>query len=109
MDIPGSQLLIYPMCDPSCSSESYELLSEGYLLTKDNMIWFWDKFRSSEADNINPTFNLFEFDFEKALPPMGGRAFSKSNSKRLKVGLILSASELLNLSQNQIILSFVSK
>jgi acetyl esterase len=69
MDIPGSQLLIYPMCDPSCSSESYELLSEGYLLTKDNMIWFWDKFRSSEADNINPTFNLFEFDFEKALPP----------------------------------------
>ena len=67
--LPASQFLIYPMCDPSCSSKSYELLSSGYLLTKNNMIWFWDKLRGSRTDDINPTFNLLKFNFEKALPP----------------------------------------
>ena len=42
--LPDSQFLIYPMCDPSCKSQSYEDLAEGYLLTKKTMIWFWKKF-----------------------------------------------------------------
>ncbi|MDA9958074.1 alpha/beta hydrolase, partial [Gammaproteobacteria bacterium] len=68
-DLPSSQLLIYPMCDPSCSSESYNLLSSGYLLTKKTMIWFWDKFRNSEENNNDSAFNLLKFNFEKTLPP----------------------------------------
>ena len=68
-DLPSSQLLIYPMCDPSCSSESYNLLSSGYLLTKKTMIWFWDKFRTSEVNNNDSAFNLLKFNFEKTLPP----------------------------------------
>jgi acetyl esterase len=35
------QVLIYPALDPSCSSSSYALFSEGYGLTKADMVWFW--------------------------------------------------------------------
>ena len=57
-ELPGSQFLIYPMCDPSCSTESYELLSSGYFLTKSNMIWFWDKLRGHKEDDVDSSFNL---------------------------------------------------
>ena len=67
-ELPGSQFLIYPMCDPSCSTESYELLSSGYFLTKSNMIWFWDKLRGHKEDDVDSSFNLLKFDFEKKLP-----------------------------------------
>ena len=53
-----SQFLIYPMCDPNCSSESIELFKEGYLLTKNAMEWFWDKFKNSDNDKNLDTFNL---------------------------------------------------
>lgn len=56
------------MCDPSCSTESYELLSSGYFLTKSNMIWFWDKLRGHKEDDVDSSFNLLKFDFEKKLP-----------------------------------------
>ena len=58
--IPHSQFLIYPMCDPDCKSDSYNFLSEGYMLTKKTMIWFWDKF-SNNINNINDqAFNLIK-------------------------------------------------
>ena len=65
---PQSQLLIYPMCDPSCSSESYTLFEENYLLTKKAMIWFWDKLINSK-DNINDEYlNLMKVNLENKLP-----------------------------------------
>jgi acetyl esterase len=65
---PQSQLLIYPMCDPSCSSESYTLFEENYLLTKKAMIWFWDKLINSE-DNIDDEYlNLMKVNLENKLP-----------------------------------------
>ena len=63
-----SQILIYPMCDPNCNSESIELFQEGYLLTKNAMEWFWDKFRNSLADNDVNTFNLLLLEPEKKIP-----------------------------------------
>jgi|TARA_B100001093_G_C26818943_1_gene1011036 acetyl esterase len=68
MSIPNSQMLIYPMCDPSCSSESHSVLYEGYLLTKKNMVWFWDKFGNNESKIDDPTFNLLKFDSKKRVP-----------------------------------------
>ena len=59
--LPSSQCLIYPMTDPACDSESYSLFGEGYLLTSDTMVWFWDQLRSSKEDNNNPCFNLTKF------------------------------------------------
>ena len=65
---PQSQLLIYPMCDPSCSSESHSLFEENYLLTKKAMIWFWDKLINSE-DNIDDEYlNLMKVNLENKLP-----------------------------------------
>ena len=65
---PQSQLLIYPMCDPSCSSESYTLFEENYLLTKKAMIWFWDKLINSK-DNIDDEYlNLMKVNLENKLP-----------------------------------------
>ena len=63
-----SQFLIYPMCDPNCNSESIELFQEGYLLTKDAMEWFWDKFKNSDNDKNLDTFNLMLLDSNKKIP-----------------------------------------
>ena len=66
--LPNSQLLIYPMCDPSCQSESYNDLAEGYLLTKKTMIWFWKKFGTSEENMKDQAFNLLKLDTDLAMP-----------------------------------------
>ena len=65
---PHSQLLIYPMCDPSCSSESYTLFEENYLLTKKAMIWFWDKLINSKNNIDDECLNLMTVNLEKELP-----------------------------------------
>ena len=56
------------MCDPNCNSESLELFQEGYLLTKNAMEWFWDKFKNSDNDKNLDTFNLMLLDSNKKLP-----------------------------------------
>jgi len=66
--LPDSQLLIYPMCDPECKSESYDDLAEGYLLTKKTMIWFWEKFGKSEENIKDQVFNLLKLDTNLAMP-----------------------------------------
>ena len=66
--LPDSQLLIYPMCDPGCKSESYDDLAEGYLLTKKTMIWFWEKFGKSEENIKDQAFNLLKLDTDLAMP-----------------------------------------
>ena len=66
--LPGSQFLIYPMCDPGCKSESYDDLAEGYLLTKKTMIWFWEKFGKSEENIKDQVFNLLKLDTDLAMP-----------------------------------------
>jgi len=61
MTLPSSQCLIYPMINPDCSSESYNLFGDGYFLTNDTMIWFWDQLRNSDKDNNDIRFNLSKF------------------------------------------------
>ena len=63
-----SQFLIYPMCDPKCNSQSIELFQSGYLLTKEAMIWFWEKFRKSNQDDTNKAFNLMLYTEDMKLP-----------------------------------------
>ena len=67
-NLPGSQFLIYPMCDPECKSESYNDLAEGYLLTKKTMIWFWEKFGNSEENKKDQVFNLLKLDTDLKMP-----------------------------------------
>ena len=63
-----SQFLIYPMCDPKCNSRSIELFQSGYLLTKEAMIWFWEKFRKTSQDDTNKAFNLMLYTDDMELP-----------------------------------------
>ena len=63
-----SQFLIYPMCDPKCNSQSIELFQSGYLLTKEAMIWFWEKFRKTSQDDANKAFNLMLYTDDMELP-----------------------------------------
>lgn len=41
---PAGQVLIYPMLDPSCASESYEKYATGYVNTKAAMEWYWRQY-----------------------------------------------------------------
>ena len=39
-----SQLLIYPVVEPTFDTESYQQFAEGYGLRRDTMKWFWDQY-----------------------------------------------------------------
>jgi acetyl esterase len=72
------QCLFYPVTDGRCDSLSYEAFSEGYFLTREMMLWFWQHYlqspvqaydalasplRAEELDNLPPTTLITaEFD-----------------------------------------------
>ena len=56
------------MCDPSCASESIELFKDNYLLTKESMEWFWEKFKNNDEDHSKDTFNLLLFNPNRDFP-----------------------------------------
>ena len=48
------QLLVYPVTSARIDTPSYQENAEGYLLTKNAMIWFWDHYVPEAADRQNP-------------------------------------------------------
>ena len=48
------QVLVYPVIDRDYSRPSYRENAEGYLLSKEMMVWFWDLYLRNEADASNP-------------------------------------------------------
>lgn len=48
------QLLVYPVTDSSCDSVSYRENADGYFLTKDLMLWFWNHYLRADADRLHP-------------------------------------------------------
>jgi acetyl esterase len=48
------QLLIYPVIDAACDTPSYSENAEGYFLTKDAMLWFWNHYVQKDADRGHP-------------------------------------------------------
>ena len=47
------QVLIYPVTDHGVDTASYADNAEGYLLTRDSMVWFWGHYLNSEADGAD--------------------------------------------------------
>ncbi|NLU68081.1 alpha/beta hydrolase [Streptomyces sp. HNM0574] len=46
-DVPlRAQVLLYPVTDSDFDTPSYLRFDEGYFLTRDGMIWFWDQYTS---------------------------------------------------------------
>ncbi|GGB69033.1 alpha/beta hydrolase [Fictibacillus barbaricus] len=63
------QILIYPTTDLSLRSSSWDRLSEGYFLGKEDMIWFRDQYLSSKEDVEDPRASPLLSDDLSGLPP----------------------------------------
>jgi acetyl esterase len=65
------QLLIYPVTTTADGNEfaSYEANSDGYLLTRAGMIWFWDHYLATPDDGRNPYAAPLRASDLSGLPP----------------------------------------
>ena len=63
------QLLIYPVTDFNFATTSYQQNADGYLLTRDGMIWFWNHYLRQESDGNSPLASPLRSDNLKGLPP----------------------------------------
>ena len=48
------QLLVYPVTQRDFDRGSYLENADGYQLTRDTMIWYWDHYLAADADAANP-------------------------------------------------------
>ena len=62
------QLLIYPVTDADFETGSYREMEEGYGLTRDGMVYFWELYLDDEADRVNPLAAVLRADLA-GLPP----------------------------------------
>ena len=65
----GFQLLVYPVTNHSFQTASYNDNAEGYLLTKDSMVWFWDHYLNSSTDGLDPMASPLLAADLSGLPP----------------------------------------
>ncbi|WP_280240950.1 alpha/beta hydrolase [Nocardia abscessus] len=61
------QLLLYPMLDPACATESYRANAEGYFTTAAHLRWYWSQYLGSH-DGGDPYANPLTADLS-GLPP----------------------------------------
>jgi acetyl esterase len=63
------QLLVYPVTDHSFDTRSYQDNADGYLLTKDMMVWFWDHYLGNDEEGKNPWASPLRAEDLSGLPP----------------------------------------
>ena len=63
------QLLIYPVTDRDFETSSYRGNADGYLLSRDGMVWFWDHYMANESDAKNPYCAPLQAKELSGLPP----------------------------------------
>ena len=63
------QLLIYPVTDHAYETASYRDNADGYLLTKDAMVWFWNHYLTGAGDSSNPYASPLRAKSLAGLPP----------------------------------------
>ncbi len=63
------QLLVYPVTDSACDTPSYRENADGYFLTKDMMLWFWNHYLRGDADRSNPYAAPLRAADLRGLPP----------------------------------------
>ncbi len=63
------QVLLYPITDRSFDSPSYRDKADGYLLSRDDMMWFWENYLAREEDGLDVYASpLRAFDLSR-MPP----------------------------------------
>ncbi|HLZ72939.1 MAG TPA: alpha/beta hydrolase [Dehalococcoidia bacterium] len=63
------QLLIYPVTDHNYETASYSENAEGYLLSRDSMVWFWNHYLNTPAEGKNPIASPLQAADLAGLPP----------------------------------------
>jgi acetyl esterase len=63
------QLLVYPATDAGLDSPSYHENADGYFLTRDMMVWFWNHYLRSSADVEDPHASPLRAPDLRGLPP----------------------------------------
>ena len=63
------QLLVYPVTDRDVDNGSYRDNADGYQLTRDGMIWYWDHYLADAADAANPYAAPLQAADLSGLPP----------------------------------------
>ncbi|HEU0022372.1 MAG TPA: alpha/beta hydrolase [Dehalococcoidia bacterium] len=63
------QLLVYPVTDCKFATESYSSNAEGYQLSRDSMVWYWNHYLQSDADASNPYASPLQAKDLGGLPP----------------------------------------
>jgi len=66
---PSLQVLIYPVINYNFDTASYYQNAEGYGLTRDLMIYFWNSYLASPADTDNPYASPVRAKDLSGLPP----------------------------------------
>ena len=67
--LPSYQLLIYPVTDYSFATTSYQENSTGYMLTRDDMEWFWRHYLTNDEDGLHPYASPLRAKDLRGLPP----------------------------------------
>jgi len=63
------QLLLYPVTNFAFDTPSYQQNADGYMLTKDAMMWCWSLYLRGEADGHNPYASPLRAQDLHGLPP----------------------------------------
>ena len=65
----GLQLLAYPAVDHRADRPSYHENAEGYVLTTDDVRWFWRQYLDTPADGDHPYASPYFASSHNGLPP----------------------------------------
>jgi acetyl esterase/lipase len=63
------QLLVYPVTDYNFETSSYRENADGYLLTRDAMIWFWNHYLAAPSEGTLPQASPLRSKNLRGLPP----------------------------------------
>lgn len=63
------QMLFYPVTNHSYDTDSYRENAEGYFLTKNTMVWFWNHYLRDEMDGQHPYASPLLAEDLSGLPP----------------------------------------
>ena len=63
------QLLVYPVTDRDFDTVSYVDNADGYQLSRDGMVWYWDHYLADDGDAANPYAAPLQAGDLSGLPP----------------------------------------
>lgn len=63
------QVLLYPITDYAFDTRSYSENGEGYFLTRERMMWFWNHYLEREEEGSNPYASPLRCEDLSGLPP----------------------------------------